>query len=125
LINFGAASPENFAQYGNPARSRSEIRARFGDSALTIEEEVSPSRLFPGVPFSLRSRGVQRLVQFYNEAAEDDISVNAVMVHEMLLHLNWLNKAAKASYNNQLGGHGPEHYATMLGAILQRTRSGQ
>jgi aminoglycoside phosphotransferase (APT) family kinase protein len=94
--------------------------ARIGDPAYDLAIVTRGARKPMGIP-----GGVQRLVQFYNEAAEDDISVNAVMVHEMLLHLNWLNKAAKASDDNQLGGHGPEHYATMLGAILRRTRSGQ
>lgn len=94
--------------------------ARIGDPAYDLAIVTRGARKPLGVP-----GGVQRLVQFYNEAAEDEISVNAVMVHEMLLHLNWLDEAAKASSNNQLAGHGPEHYATMLGAILRRTRAGQ
>jgi aminoglycoside phosphotransferase (APT) family kinase protein len=94
--------------------------ARIGDPAYDLAIVTRGARKPLGIP-----GGLQRLVRFYNEATEDHISVDAVMVHEMLLHLSWLDEAAKASYNNQLRGHGPEHYATMLGAILRRTRSGQ
>lgn len=67
--------------------------------------------------------GLQRLVQFYNEVAEQKISEKSVVVHEVLLHLDWLAEAAEASSNNQLSGHGPEHYATILGGILRRART--
>jgi hypothetical protein len=38
---------------------------------------------------------------------------------------NWSAEAAEASSRNQLEGHTPEHYATMVGGILRRARAGQ
>jgi hypothetical protein len=55
------------------------------------------------------------LVQFYNEVAEHKISPNAAVVHEALLHLNWLAEVAEAKAKNDFGGHGPEHYANISG----------
>jgi hypothetical protein len=69
--------------------------------------------------------GLHRLVQFYNEAAENKISANAVVVHEVMLHLNWLAEAAEARAKKDFGGHGPEHYASFLGGILRRAPAGQ
>ena len=66
------------------------------------------------------ANGLQRLVLFYNEAAEQKISPSAVVVHELLLHLNWL---AESQTENRSGGHGPEHYANLLGSILKRALS--
>jgi hypothetical protein len=44
------------------------------------------------------------LVQFYNEAAENKISANAVVVHEVMLHLNWLAEAAEVRAKKDFGG---------------------
>lgn len=67
-------------------------------------------------PFGV-ANGLQRLVMFYNEEAEQQIPPSAVIVHELLLHLHWL---AESQTENRPGGHGPEHYAELLGAILRR-----
>ena len=63
------------------------------------------------------ANGLQRLVLFYNEAAEQKIPPSAVVVHELLLHLHWL---AESQTETRPGGHGPEHYANLLGSILRR-----
>lgn len=67
-------------------------------------------------PFGV-ANGLQRLVMFYNEEAEQQIPPSAVIVHELLLHLHWLAESQTA---NRPGGHGPKHYAEFLGAILRR-----
>ena len=94
--------------------------ARIGDPAYDLAIVTRGIRKPLGVP-----DGLHRLVQFYNEVAEHKISPSAVVVHEALLHLNWLAEAAEARARNDFGGHGPEHYADLLGGILRRARAGQ
>ena len=94
--------------------------ARIGDPAYDLAIVTRGIRKPLGVP-----NGLHRLVQFYNEVAEHKISPSAVAVHEALLHLNWLAEAAEARARNDFGGHGPEHYADLLGGILRRARAGQ
>lgn len=94
--------------------------AQIGDPAYDLAIVTRGVRKPLGVP-----GGLQRLVQFYNEPAADKISKNAVVVHEVMLHLNWLAEAAEAKAKNDFGGHGPEHYASLLGGILRRTPTGQ
>jgi aminoglycoside phosphotransferase (APT) family kinase protein len=94
--------------------------AKIGDPAYDLAIVTRGIRKPFGVP-----GGLHRLVEFYNEAAECKISVNAVEVHEVLLHLNWLAEAAEAKAKNRFGGHGPEHYANLLGGILWRARGNQ
>jgi aminoglycoside phosphotransferase len=94
--------------------------ARIGDPAFDLAIVTRGVRNPLGVP-----GGLHRLVQFYNEVAEHKISPNAVVVHEVLLHLNLLAEAAEARAKNDFGGHGPEHYANLLGGILRRARTGQ
>jgi hypothetical protein len=54
LMNLGV-QPNN--PRGHAFRSiTAEILARYGDSGLTIEEEVDPHSLFPGFPFGPRSK---------------------------------------------------------------------
>jgi aminoglycoside phosphotransferase (APT) family kinase protein len=67
--------------------------------------------------------GLRRLVELYNEAVEQKIPLRAVMVHELLFHLNWMAEAAENRAKNRFGGHGPEHYAGLLGGILRRART--
>jgi hypothetical protein len=64
--------------------------------------------------------GLHRLVEYYNDEAEDEISVRDVMVHEVLLHLNWLADAMKQVRS---GGSDPKHYANLLGGILRSARA--
>jgi aminoglycoside phosphotransferase len=94
--------------------------AKIGDPAYDLAIVTRGTRKPLGVP-----GGLHRLVKFYNETAESKISVNAVVVHEILLHLNWLAEAAEAKAKNRFGGRGPEHYANLLGAILRRARGNQ
>jgi aminoglycoside phosphotransferase (APT) family kinase protein len=93
--------------------------AQIGDPAYDLAIVTRGVRKPLGVPF-----GLQRLVQFYNEAAEHKASPNAVVVHELWLHLHWLTEASEARAKNQFGGHGPEHYANLLGGILRRAQAG-
>jgi aminoglycoside phosphotransferase (APT) family kinase protein len=67
--------------------------------------------------------GLRRLVELYNETAEERIPVSAVIVHELWLHLNWMAEAAENRAKNRFGGHGPEHYAALLGGILRRAKT--
>jgi aminoglycoside phosphotransferase (APT) family kinase protein len=68
--------------------------------------------------------GLRRLVELYNQAVEQKIPFSAVIVHELLLHLNWMAEAAENRAKNRFGGHGPEHYAALLGGILRRAETG-
>ena len=86
--------------------------AQIGDAAYDLAIVTRGVRRPLGV-----ANGLQRLVLFYNEAAEQKIPPSAVMVHELLLHLHWL---AESQTENRPGGHGPEHYANLLGSILRR-----
>jgi hypothetical protein len=86
--------------------------AQIGDAAYDLAIVTRGVRR----PFGV-ANGLQRLVLFYNEAAEQKISPSAVVVHELLLHLHWL---AESQTENRPGGHGPEHYSNLLGSILRR-----
>ena len=88
--------------------------AQIGDAACDLAIVTRGVRRPLGV-----ANGLQRLVFFYNEAAEQKISPSAVVVHELLLHLHWL--AESQTEKNRPGGHGPEHYSDLLGSILRRT----
>jgi aminoglycoside phosphotransferase (APT) family kinase protein len=94
--------------------------AKIGDPAYDLAIVTRGIRKRLGV-----SGGLHQLVEFYNETAESKVSVNAVVIHEVLLHLNWLAEAADAKAKNRFGGHGPEHYANLLGGILRRARVDQ
>ena len=94
--------------------------AKIGDPAYDLAIVTRGIREPLGVP-----GGLHRLVEFYNETAERKISANAVVVHEVLLHLKWMAEAAEAKAKNRFGGHGPEHYANLLGGILRRVRADQ
>ena len=86
--------------------------AQIGDAAYDLAIVTRGVRRPLGV-----ANGLQRLVLIYNETAEQQISPSAVVVHELLLHLHWL---AESQTENRPGGHGPEHYAGLLGSILRR-----
>ena len=86
--------------------------AQIGDAAYDLAIVTRGVRRPLGV-----ANGLQQLVSFYNETAEQQISPSAVAVHELLLHLHWL---AESQTENRPGGHGPEHYAGLLGSILRR-----
>ncbi len=66
--------------------------------------------------------GLQRLVEYYNEASAQKISRRAVIVHELLFHLKWMAEAVENRAINRFGGHGPEHYAGLLRSILGRAQ---
>jgi aminoglycoside phosphotransferase len=90
--------------------------AQIGDPAYDLAIVTRGIRKPLGVP-----DGLHRLVEFYNETAESKISANAVVVHEVLLHLNWLAEAADARAKHRFAGHAPEHYANLLRGILLRS----
>jgi len=50
------------------------------------------------------------------------ITLNAVIVHELLFHLKWTAEAIENRATNRFGGHGPEHYAGLLRSILGRAQ---
>ena len=93
--------------------------AQIGDAAYDLAIVTRGVRIRPlGV-----ANGLHRLVFFYNEAAEQQISPSAVVAHELLLHLRWL---AESQTENRSGVHGPEHYADLLGSIFKtHTRFGR
>jgi aminoglycoside phosphotransferase (APT) family kinase protein len=68
--------------------------------------------------------GSQLLVDLYNESAPQSIEPEAVTVHELLFHLDWLAEAAKRKRNKETGGHGPDHHAGSIRSILRRAQTG-
>ncbi len=92
--------------------------AQIGDPAYDLAIVTRGVRKPLGI-----SSGLQRLVSLYNEIAAHKIEPAAVIVHELFLHLNWLAEAAEKKRNKNAGGHGPEHYAGLLGSILRRAEA--
>jgi aminoglycoside phosphotransferase (APT) family kinase protein len=68
------------------------------------------------------SRGLERFVELYNELAEQEVRISAVIVYELLFHLDWLTDAVKRQAQKRIGGHAPEHYAELIGSILRRAK---
>jgi aminoglycoside phosphotransferase (APT) family kinase protein len=66
--------------------------------------------------------GLRWLVEYYNEIGAQKITLNAVIVHELLFHLKWTAEAIENRATNCFGGHGPEHYAGLLRSILGRAQ---
>jgi len=64
--------------------------------------------------------GLRRLVEYYNEAGGQKITLSAVIAHELLFHLEWMAEAVENRAKNRFGGHGPEHYAGLLRSIQSR-----
>jgi aminoglycoside phosphotransferase (APT) family kinase protein len=92
--------------------------ARIGDPAYDL------SIVTRGARQPLReSGGFQRLLGAYNEATGASLPASAVHIHELLLHLRWLDDAAQAEATGRLEGHGPEQYAQKLQAMLRRFAS--
>jgi thiamine kinase-like enzyme len=89
--------------------------AQIGDAAYDLAIVTRGVRRPLGV-----ANGLQQLVLYYNEVAEQQIPPSAVMVHELLLHLHWL---AESQTENRTGGHGSEHYADLLRSLLRRARA--
>jgi aminoglycoside phosphotransferase (APT) family kinase protein len=66
--------------------------------------------------------GLERLVEFYNELVEQEVPISAVVVYELLFHLDWLTDAVKRQRQKRIGGHAPEHFAELIGSILRRAK---
>lgn len=92
--------------------------ARIGDPAYDLAIVTAGVRKPLGITY-----GRQRLVDFYNETAPRKVEPEAVIVHELLLHLNWLAEAAERK-RKDAGGHGPDHYAGLIWGILRRAETG-
>jgi aminoglycoside phosphotransferase (APT) family kinase protein len=88
---------------------------KIGDPAYDLAVVTRGARKPLGV-----GRGLERLVELYNELAEQDVSLSAVIVYELLFHLDWLTDAVKRRAQRRIGGHAPEHYAESVGSILRR-----
>ena len=67
------------------------------------------------------SRGLERLVDFYNAVAEIPLTVEDVRIHEVILHLRWLAETARDEAAGKLQGHGPLHYAEQAAAVPRRS----
>ena len=92
--------------------------ARIGDPAYDLAIVTAGVRRPLGI-----TDGLQRLVDLYNETAPQKIELEAVIVHELLLHLNWLAEAAQRKRHKDAGGHGPDHYAGLIRGILRRAKA--
>jgi hypothetical protein len=64
--------------------------------------------------------GKALVLRLANELAEQEVPVYAVVVYELLFHLDWLADARKTRAQKRIGGHAPEHYAESVGSILRR-----
>jgi aminoglycoside phosphotransferase (APT) family kinase protein len=92
--------------------------ARIGDPAYDLAIVTAGVRRPLGI-----TDGLKRLVDLYNETAPQKIEPDAVIVHELLLHLDWLAEAAERKRNKDAGGHGPDHYAGLIRGILRRAKA--
>ncbi len=92
--------------------------ARIGDPAYDLAIVTAGVRRPLGI-----TDGLQRLVDLYNKTAPQKIEPEEVIVHELLLHLNWLAEAAERKRNKDAGGHGPDHYAGLISGILRRAKA--
>jgi len=89
--------------------------AKIGDPAYDLAVVTRGA----GRPLGVR-RGLERLVEVYNELAEQEVPAYAVVVYELLFHLDWLADAVKRRARKRIGGHAPEHYAALIGSMLRR-----
>jgi aminoglycoside phosphotransferase (APT) family kinase protein len=89
--------------------------AKIGDPAYDLAVVTRGARMPLGV-----GRGLERFVDICNEVAEQEVAVYAVVVYELLFHLDWLADAVKRRGQKQIGGHAPEHFAASVGSILRR-----
>jgi aminoglycoside phosphotransferase (APT) family kinase protein len=92
--------------------------ARIGDPAYDLAIVTAGVRRPLGI-----TDGLQRLVDLYNETAPQKIAPEEVIVHELLLHLNWLAEAAERKRHKDAGGHGPDHYGGLIRGILRRAKA--
>jgi aminoglycoside phosphotransferase (APT) family kinase protein len=92
-----------YAEFGDPAH----------DLAIVTRGARKPQK---------ESGGFQRLLETYNEASGTELPESAVRIHELLMHLAWLAEASEAEASGKLEGHGPEHYAEGIAAMLRRFR---
>jgi len=91
--------------------------AEIGDPAYDLAIVTRGVRKPLGV-----ASGLRRLVEYYNETGGQKITFGAVIVHELLFHLEWMAEAIENKAKNGFGGHGPEHYAGLLRSILSRAQ---
>ncbi len=91
--------------------------ARLGDPAFDLAIVTRGARK----PLK-ESGGFQRLLETYNEMSGTELPGSAVRIHELLLNLNWLAESSQAEAAGTLQGHGPEHYAQGLAAMLRRLK---
>ena len=89
--------------------------ARIGDPAYDL------SIVTRGASQPLQeSGGFQRLLAVYNEATGTSLPASAVHIHELLMHLRWLDATTQAKAAGKLEGHGPEQYAQKIQSMLRR-----
>lgn len=68
-----------------------------------------------------KRNGLTLLLKFYKEAGGQNISLADVMVHELILVLNWIWYSSESRMNGEQRGHGPDYYDRKLKSILQRS----
>lgn len=118
VILHGDLLPQNLLVEGfeNPQISVIDWQeAMIGDPAYDLAVVTRGARQPLGI-----AHGLRRLVKLYNQAADQELTVEAVVVHELLFNLGWLADAVKSETQGHVGGHSPEHYAAQLGALLRR-----
>jgi aminoglycoside phosphotransferase (APT) family kinase protein len=121
VVLHGDLLPQNVLFYGfeNPSYSVVDWQeAQIGDPAYDLAVVTRGARQPHGV-----AHGLERLVELYNETAEQKLPVSAVIAHELCFQLGWLDDSARN--HKRLGGHAPEHYAVQLGGLLRRVESGK
>lgn len=64
--------------------------------------------------------GLEKLLATYARASGVEVLKSAVQIHEILMHLHWMDEAVKSRAGGDAGGHGPEHYADGILAMLRR-----
>ncbi len=93
--------------------------ARIGDPAFDLAIVTRGARK----PLKA-SGGFQRLLDAYNKEADTPVSANAVRVHELLLHMNWIAESDQARRDGTLEGQGPGYFHDQLTALVRRVCGG-
>ena len=88
--------------------------ARIGDPAYDLAIVTRGQRRVLGKP-----NAPMLLLDAYRESGGQDVQMNDIRIHEMILSLNWILESHEAKKNGTLRGEGPEMYARRLERLMR------
>jgi aminoglycoside phosphotransferase (APT) family kinase protein len=89
--------------------------ARIGDPAYDLAIVSRGDKKVLG-----KEKGLKLLLKFYKEAGGQDISLSDVIMHELILVLNWIWESSVTIKKGEHRGHGPDYYERQMVSILRR-----